>query len=51
MMSSVQKNDGPVAVDDGAVMDVVADAAGEGGALAVAAEAGEGCLLFNDLRK
>ncbi len=30
-----------MAVDDGAVVDVVADAAGEGGALAVAAEAGE----------
>ncbi len=41
LKGSVRKNDGAVAVDDGAVVDVVADATSEGGALAVAAEAGE----------
>ena len=39
--NSVGEYDGPVAVDESAVVDVVADSFGEGGALAVAAEAGE----------
>jgi hypothetical protein len=38
---SIGEDDGAVAVDDGAVLDVVADALGDGVALAVAAEADE----------
>ena len=38
---SIGENDGAVAVDDGAVVDVEADAFGDGGAFAVAAEADE----------
>ena len=38
---SIREYDGAVAVDEGAVMDVVADALGEGDAFALAAEAGE----------
>jgi len=42
-VGSVREDDGAVAIDEGAVVDVVADAAGEGGAFAVSAEAGEVC--------
>ncbi len=38
-MDSIGEDDGAVAVDEGAVVDVVADAFGEGDALALAAEA------------
>ena len=39
-MFSIREHDGAVAVDEGAVVDVVADALGEGDAFALAAEVG-----------
>lgn len=41
MTDLILEDDGAVAIDDGAVVDVVADAAGKGNAFAVAAEAHE----------